>query len=155
MGLKGWACMPRARGEIHLLRAQAGFQRGVSRGLGWRIHESVEDTKLSTNKQLSLSHPQLRLFHHDHDLAPSPLWIVPHNALSLSLSLSLLLTRASERGQRMPRAIEVQVPLSMYWRHRYAELTCQPILCRHYASMTQDGLQIAGGGIGGASGEPR
>jgi len=44
----------------------------------------------------------------------------------------------------MPRAIEVQVPLSMYWRHRYAELTCQPILCRHYASMTQDGLQIAG-----------
>ncbi len=22
-----------------------------SRGLGWRIHESVEDTKLSTNKQ--------------------------------------------------------------------------------------------------------
>ena len=27
-----------------------------SRGLGWRIHESVEDTKLSTNKQHSLSH---------------------------------------------------------------------------------------------------
>ena len=26
-----------------------------SRGLGWRIHESVEDTKLSTNKQLTLS----------------------------------------------------------------------------------------------------
>ena len=26
-----------------------------SRGLGWRIHESVEDTKLSTNKQHSLS----------------------------------------------------------------------------------------------------
>ena len=26
-----------------------------SRGLGWRIHESVEDTKLSTNKQQSLS----------------------------------------------------------------------------------------------------
>jgi len=25
-----------------------------SRGLGWRIHESVEDTKLSTNKQHSL-----------------------------------------------------------------------------------------------------
>ena len=24
------------------------------------------------------------------------------------------------------------------------ELTCQPILSRHYASMTQDGLQIAG-----------
>jgi len=24
-------------------------------GLGWRIHESVEDTKLSTNKQHSLS----------------------------------------------------------------------------------------------------
>jgi len=27
----------------------------ASRGLGWRIHESVEDTKLSTNKQHSLS----------------------------------------------------------------------------------------------------
>jgi len=27
----------------------------MSRGLGWRIHESVEDTKLSTNKQHSLS----------------------------------------------------------------------------------------------------
>jgi hypothetical protein len=27
-----------------------------SRGLGWRIHGSVEDTKLSTNKQHSLSH---------------------------------------------------------------------------------------------------
>ena len=26
-----------------------------SRGLGWRIHESVEDTKLSTNKQHTLS----------------------------------------------------------------------------------------------------
>ena len=26
-----------------------------SRGLGWRIHGSVEDTKFSTNKQLSLS----------------------------------------------------------------------------------------------------
>jgi len=25
------------------------------RGLGWRIHESVEDTKLSTNKQHTLS----------------------------------------------------------------------------------------------------
>jgi hypothetical protein len=25
-----------------------------SRGLGWRIHESVEDTKLSTNKQHTL-----------------------------------------------------------------------------------------------------
>jgi hypothetical protein len=25
----------------------------MSRGLGWRIHESVEDTKLSTNKQHS------------------------------------------------------------------------------------------------------
>ncbi len=29
--------------------------RFVSRGLGWRIHESVEDTKLSTNKQHTLS----------------------------------------------------------------------------------------------------
>jgi hypothetical protein len=28
---------------------------GHSRGLGWRIHGSVEDTKLSTNKQHSLS----------------------------------------------------------------------------------------------------
>ena len=28
---------------------------GLSRGLGRRIHESVEDTKLSTNKQLTLS----------------------------------------------------------------------------------------------------
>ena len=28
-----------------------------SRGLGWRIHESVEDTKLSTNKQHTLSGP--------------------------------------------------------------------------------------------------
>jgi len=28
---------------------------GSSRGLGWRIHGSVEDTKLSTNKQHSLS----------------------------------------------------------------------------------------------------
>jgi hypothetical protein len=27
----------------------------MSRGLGWRIHESVEDTKLSTNKQHTLS----------------------------------------------------------------------------------------------------
>jgi len=27
-----------------------------SRGPGWRIHESVEDTKLSTNKQHTLSH---------------------------------------------------------------------------------------------------
>ena len=27
----------------------------ASRGLGWRIHESVEDTKLSTNKQHTLS----------------------------------------------------------------------------------------------------
>ncbi len=27
----------------------------LSRGLGWRIHGSVEDTKLSTNKQHSLS----------------------------------------------------------------------------------------------------
>ena len=29
-----------------------------SRGLGWRIHESVEDTKLSTNKQHSLYQPE-------------------------------------------------------------------------------------------------
>ena len=29
--------------------------RTRSRGLGWRIHGSVEDTKLSTNKQHSLS----------------------------------------------------------------------------------------------------
>ena len=29
-----------------------------SRGLGWRIHESVEDTKLSTNKQHTLSQTQ-------------------------------------------------------------------------------------------------
>jgi len=29
--------------------------RCVSRGLGWRIHGSVEDTKLSTNKQHTLS----------------------------------------------------------------------------------------------------
>jgi len=35
-------------------RKSAG--RCTSRGLGWRIHESVEDTKLSTNKQHSLSH---------------------------------------------------------------------------------------------------
>ena len=27
----------------------------ISRGLGWRMHESVEDTKLSTNKQHTLS----------------------------------------------------------------------------------------------------
>ena len=27
----------------------------MSRGLGWRMHESVEDTKLSTNKQHTLS----------------------------------------------------------------------------------------------------
>ncbi len=26
----------------------------MNRGLGWRIHDSVEDTKLSTNKQHSL-----------------------------------------------------------------------------------------------------
>jgi len=32
-----------------------------SRGLGWRIHESVEDTKLSTNKQHTLSRPRLPL----------------------------------------------------------------------------------------------
>ena len=32
----------------------------MSRGLGWRIHESVEDTKLSTNKQHSLSHTATR-----------------------------------------------------------------------------------------------
>ena len=33
------------------------------RGLGWRIHGSVEDTKLSTNKQhhLSLTRPRLLL----------------------------------------------------------------------------------------------
>jgi len=31
------------------------------------------------------------------------------------------------------------------------ELTCQPILSRHYASMTQDGLQIAGN-LGGGKG---
>jgi len=30
-------------------------QNIMSRGLGWRIHESVEDTKLSTNKQHTLS----------------------------------------------------------------------------------------------------
>ena len=30
-------------------------QTNASRGLGWRMHESVEDTKLSTNKQHSLS----------------------------------------------------------------------------------------------------
>ena len=33
-----------------------------SRGLGWRIHGSVEDTKLSTNKQHSLSPSVERLF---------------------------------------------------------------------------------------------
>jgi len=31
------------------------FPLFCGRGLGWRIHESVEDTKLSTNKQHSLS----------------------------------------------------------------------------------------------------
>jgi hypothetical protein len=32
----------------------------LSRGLGWRIYGSVEDTKLSTNKQHSLSLPPPR-----------------------------------------------------------------------------------------------
>ena len=31
-------------------------QRSRGHCLGWRIHESVEDTKLSTNKQHSLLH---------------------------------------------------------------------------------------------------
>ena len=31
----------------------------LSRGLGWRIYESVEDTKLSTNKQHTLSFVQI------------------------------------------------------------------------------------------------
>ncbi len=35
-----------------------------SRGLGRRIHGSVEDTKLSTNKQHSLSHLIMRLWAH-------------------------------------------------------------------------------------------
>jgi len=35
--------------------AQVQASPGRSRGLGWRIHESVEDTKLSTNKQHTLS----------------------------------------------------------------------------------------------------
>jgi hypothetical protein len=30
-------------------------EHNLSRGLGWRIHGGVEDTKLSTNKQHSLS----------------------------------------------------------------------------------------------------
>jgi len=33
----------------------------VSRGLGCRIHESVEDTKLSTNKQHTLSRNEDRV----------------------------------------------------------------------------------------------
>jgi len=32
------------------------LEDSVKQGLGWRIHESVEDTKLSTNKQHTLSH---------------------------------------------------------------------------------------------------
>jgi len=56
-----------------------------------------------------------------------PLWtVVPNNALSLSLRVSESLSL----GTRPP--------------HRHTELTCQPILSRHYASMTQYGLQIAG-----------
>ena len=43
-------------GERNEWQNQDGAAEEVfSRGLGWRIHESVEDTKLSTNKQHSLS----------------------------------------------------------------------------------------------------
>ena len=35
--------------------------RHQGRGLGWRIHESVEDTKLSTNKQHTLSPGVLKI----------------------------------------------------------------------------------------------
>ena len=41
------------------LRLEGHQVLGLSRGLGWRIHESVEDTKLSTNKQHTLSLSQL------------------------------------------------------------------------------------------------
>ena len=39
-----------------------------SRGLGWRIHGSVEDTKLSTNKQHSLYHNANWTTAHEHVL---------------------------------------------------------------------------------------
>ena len=43
-----------------------------SRGLGWRIHESVEDTKLSTNKQHTLS-----------TYRPSVIYLIVNKLLSL------------------------------------------------------------------------
>jgi len=40
---------------MHFESAVRGHEDTIpSRGLGWRIHESVEDTKLSTNKQHTL-----------------------------------------------------------------------------------------------------
>ena len=42
--------------EQRLRAESAQVVQKMSRCLGWRIHESVEDTKLSTNKQHSLSY---------------------------------------------------------------------------------------------------
>ncbi len=39
----------------YIPRSRVKYTTNASRGLGWRIHGSVEDTKLSTNKQHSLS----------------------------------------------------------------------------------------------------
>jgi len=43
------------RGFLGVVVVCERFFNTGNRGLGWRIHESVEDTKLSTNKQHSLS----------------------------------------------------------------------------------------------------
>ena len=55
----------RGRGRVSHPKSTARCPPGLThpsirRGPGWRIHGSVEDTKLSTNKQHSLSHPLVR-----------------------------------------------------------------------------------------------
>ena len=53
MNLQGGEVLKSVR--THMRRRMHACHMRRSRGLGWRIHGSVEDTKLSTNKQHSLS----------------------------------------------------------------------------------------------------
>jgi hypothetical protein len=91
-----------------------------SRGLGWRIHGSVEDTKLSTNKQHSLSRPA----HAPLNGRPSALEVIA------PASLSYMFTCTDVARPRLRR------PLMLFRRPQWQTTTCgcpSALECRRVA----------------------
>jgi len=81
------------------MRNSPGYRalpRAPRRGLGWRMHESVEDTKLSTNKQ--------------HSLALSKQLAAREPQQDASRTIVLNLTQENGRSGRLPVAPSSATP---------------------------------------------